>query len=164
MLVLSDRVSRGERTDGVEERIEAFLKETGHEFDRVEVIPDEKELITEKLIEWADSGLFDLLLTSGGTGVSPRDVTPEATKPALDREIPGIPEAMRAESLKITDRAVLSRGFAGIRKETMIVNLPGSPKAAVENLAVVFNALIHGIAKAKGDPSDCDPASAKAGS
>jgi len=154
---MSDRASAGVRPDGVEGVMRDFLLKEGTGIADVSVIPDEGDVIGAKLVEWADSARFDLILTSGGTGVSPRDVTPEATRAILQREIPGIAEAMRAESLKITNRAVLSRGIAGIRNGVMIVNLPGSPKAAVENLACVYSALLHGIAKAQGDKSDCAP-------
>lgn len=164
LLVISDRVSRGEREDGVRQALTAYLEKKGHSLGRVEIAPDETGPIKNKLVEWADSGKFDLVLTAGGTGVAPRDVTPEATKTVLDREIPGIPEAMRAESAKVTKRAVLARGLAGIRNGVMIVNLPGSPKAATENLQAVFDAILHGIAKAKGDPSDCNPSAQGAGS
>lgn len=155
LLVISDRVSRKEREDGCEPALRLFLEGVGASLSRVEVVPDEADKIREKLLEWADSGAFNLILTAGGTGVAPRDVTPEATRPVLDREIPGIPEAMRAASLKISPNAALSRGLAGLRKNVMIVNLPGSPKAAVENLEAVFSAILHGVAKAGGDMSDC---------
>jgi molybdenum cofactor synthesis domain-containing protein len=103
----------------------------------------------------SDSGNIDLILTTGGTGVAPRDVTPEATLAVIDRELPGMAEAMRAGSLKKTPRAMISRAVAGIRKQTLIVNLPGSPRAVRENLAVVLPALPHTIEKIKGDPSEC---------
>ncbi len=157
LVVMSDRASAGVRPDGVEGVIREFLAKEGADLAKVSIIPDEADIIGKKLVEWADSGRLDLVLTSGGTGVSPRDVTPEATCAILQQEIPGIPEAMRAESLKITNRAVLSRGVAGIRNGVMIVNLPGSPKAALENLACVYSALLHGVAKAQGDKSDCAP-------
>ncbi len=160
LLVISDRASAGTRRDLVEDAMTTFLNESGQKLSRTEIVPDEIEAIGGKLIEWTGSGKFDLILTGGGTGVSPRDVTPEATRPLLDREIPGIPEAMRAESMKITSYAALSRGYAGFRGKTMIINLPGSPKAAVENLRVVFKAVVHGIEKFQGDMSDCNPSEA----
>jgi molybdenum cofactor synthesis domain-containing protein len=107
------------------------------------------------LIAWADSRIVDLILTTGGTGVSPRDVTPEATRRVLEREIPGMAEAMRAASLAKTPYAILSRAVAGIRGQTLIVNLPGSPKGAVENLETVWRAVAHAIGKIQGDLSDC---------
>jgi molybdenum cofactor synthesis domain-containing protein len=119
------------------------------------VLPDERQLITAELSRLADSGEIDLILTTGGTGVAPRDVTPEATREVLDRELPGMAEAMRAESLRKTPHAMISRAVAGIRKQTLIVNLPGSPRAVRENLAVILPALPHAIEKIKGDPSDC---------
>ncbi len=119
--------------------------------------PDEMDSIRSTLARWADEKRYHLALTAGGTGVSPRDITPEATSPLLDRELPGVPEAMRVASMKITPYAALSRGVAGFRGGCMIVNLPGNPKAAVENLETVFPALLHGIAKAHGDMSDCVP-------
>jgi molybdenum cofactor synthesis domain-containing protein len=155
LLVVSDRASSGVRADGCEPALKKALQNTPLSITAVKVTPDEIGAISSAITEWADCGMFDLILTAGGTGLSPRDVTPEATEPLLDRAIPGIPEAMRAMSLKITPRAVLARGVAGIRKRTMIINLPGSPRAAVENLSCVLDAVIHGVAKMKGDPSDC---------
>ena len=155
LLVVSDRASSGVRADKCEAAIRQSLNGTPIRLTDVKVVPDEIGDIRAAITGWADSGMFDLILTSGGTGLSPRDVTPEATEPLLDRAIPGIPEAMRAMSLKITPRAALARGVAGIRKRTMIINLPGSPKAAVENFSFVLDAVIHGVAKMKGDPSDC---------
>jgi molybdopterin adenylyltransferase len=121
------------------------------------ILPDSAPDISAQLIEWADSKVIDLILTTGGTGVSPRDVTPEATRRVLEREIPGIGEAMRASSLAKTPYAVLSRAVAGIRGKALIVNLPGSPKGAVENLESVWPALSHAVKKIQGDPSDCIP-------
>jgi molybdenum cofactor synthesis domain-containing protein len=112
-------------------------------------------MIIDALTKLSDSGSIDLILTTGGTGVAPRDVTPEATLSVIDRELPGMAEAMRAESLKKTPRAMISRAVAGIRKQTLIVNLPGSPRAVRENLAVLLPALPHAIEKIKGDPSEC---------
>lgn len=155
LLVVSDRASAGVRADKCEPALRQALQNTPLRVTAVKVTPDEVGEIRSAISEWADSGMFDLILTAGGTGLHPRDVTPEATEPLLDRAIPGIPEAMRAMSLKITPRAALARGVAGIRKRTMIINLPGSPKAAVENLSFVLDAVIHGVAKMKGDPSDC---------
>ena len=116
---------------------------------------DDRARIVAALKHHADSGSIDLILTTGGTGVAPRDVTPEATLEVIDRVLPGMSEAMRAESLKKTPHAMLSRAVAGIRNQTLIVNLPGSPRAVRENLAVILPALTHAIEKIKGDPSDC---------
>jgi molybdopterin adenylyltransferase len=118
-----------------------------------DILPDEKELIKEKLIEYGK--LVDLILTTGGTGLSPRDVTPEATIEVIDRQIPGIAEAMRIEGLKKTRRAMLSRAVAGVRGKTLIINLPGSPKAVKENLEIILGVLPHAIEKIKGDMSEC---------
>ncbi|HEX9019899.1 MAG TPA: MogA/MoaB family molybdenum cofactor biosynthesis protein, partial [Nitrospirota bacterium] len=120
-----------------------------------ETLPDEKQLISEALRRLSDSETIDLIITTGGTGVSPRDVTPEATRAVIDRELPGMAEAMRAESLKKTPHAMISRAVAGIRRQTLIVNLPGSPRAVRENLAVILPALPHAVEKIKGDPTEC---------
>lgn len=114
-------------------------------------VPDEREQIAAKLVEWSDSLALDLILTTGGTGFAPRDVTPEATADVLERQAPGIAEAIRLESLRVTRHAMLSRGVAGIRKRTLIVNLPGSPKGAVESLAVLIPVLPHALELLHGD-------------
>jgi molybdenum cofactor synthesis domain-containing protein len=132
-----------------------MLKEIGIETTCYEVVPDEADVIEKKLIEFVDDRRLDLVITTGGTGVSPRDVTPEATLKVIDREIPGMAEAMRRESMLKTPHAMISRAVAGIRKTTLIINLPGSPKGVRENLAVILPALKHAIEKIKGDPSDC---------
>lgn len=155
ILTMSDKGSRGEREDLSGREIERMIKELPAEVNAYEVIPDEAEVIKAKLIEYSDIKKLDLVLTTGGTGVTPRDVTPEATKAVIERELPGMAEAMRAESLKKTPNAMISRAVAGIRKETLIINLPGSPKAVRENLAVVMPALNHTIEKIKGSPSEC---------
>lgn len=155
ILTLSDRCSTGERQDGSGPALQGWLEERGVTVTRTEVIPDEVELISAKLAGWADSGEFDLVLTTGGTGVSPRDVTPEATEKILDRLLPGFGEVMRMESLKKTSRAIISRSIAGIRKNTLIINLPGSPKGATECIGFVWDAVPHTIAKMQGDPEEC---------
>jgi len=155
VLTLSDRCSTGERADGSGPALKAWLEERGVEVAHVEVIPDEAALIEERLAAWADSGNFDLILTTGGTGVSPRDVTPEATERVLDRLLPGFGEVMRMESLKKTPNAMISRAVAGIRKETLIINLPGSPKGATECISFVWAAVPHCVAKLQGDPEEC---------
>jgi molybdenum cofactor synthesis domain-containing protein len=121
------------------------------------LIPDDFEQIVTTLEKWTDSLATDLILTTGGTGVSPRDITPEATDKVIDRELPGFAERMRQESLKKTPHAIISRAIAGIRQRTLIINLPGSPKGAIENLEAVWPAIPHAIAKIQGDPSDCSP-------
>jgi molybdenum cofactor synthesis domain-containing protein len=153
VLTLSDKGSKGEREDASGSLIKDMLKGIGAEIKFYEILPDEKKLIKEKLIEYAEK--VDLILTTGGTGLSPRDVTPEATLEVIDRQVSGIAEAMRFEGYKKTKRAMLSRAVAGVRGRTLIVNLPGSPKAVKENLEVIIDALPHAIEKIKGDPSEC---------
>jgi molybdenum cofactor synthesis domain-containing protein len=155
ILTLSDKGSRGERVDLSGPALASWLSERAVEVVCVKILPDEADGISAQLIEWADAGICDLLLTAGGTGVSPRDVTPEATQRVLDREIPGIAEAMRADSVKTTPHAMLSRAIAGIRGRTLILNLPGSPKGAIENLEAVWPAIPHAVKKIQGDMEDC---------
>jgi molybdenum cofactor synthesis domain-containing protein len=155
LLILSDRGARGERADASGPALESWLRQQGVETARCEVIPDEAALIVERLKEWADGGAYDLILTCGGTGVSPRDVTPEATEQVLDRLIPGFGEVMRAKSLLVTPHAMISRAVAGIRGRTLVINLPGSPRGAVENLEAVWPAVPHAVAKIQGDPAEC---------
>lgn len=155
ILTLSDKGARGERIDLSGPALTDWLGRNGVETAVYEMIPDDMELISAKLAEWADSGAMDIILTTGGTGVSPRDVTPEATMKILERVIPGLGELMRFRSLAKTPSAAISRAVAGIRGRTLIVNLPGSPKGAVENLEAVWDAVPHAVAKIQGDPSDC---------
>jgi len=155
ILTLSDKGARGERTDLSGPALTDWLGRHGVETAVYEMIPDDMELISAKLAEWADSGAMDIILTTGGTGVSPRDVTPEATMKILERVIPGLGELMRFRSIAKTPSAAISRAVAGIRGRTLIVNLPGSPKGAVENLEAVWDAVPHAVAKIQGDPSDC---------
>ena len=155
ILTLSDKGSRGERADVSGPALASWLSKRQVEIARTEVIPDEADLISAKLAEWADGGEFDLILTTGGTGVSPRDVTPEATESVLDRVIPGFGEAMRAASLAKTPQAMISRAVSGVRKQTLIVNLPGSPRGAIENLEAVWPAIPHALKKIQGDMGDC---------
>ncbi|MFA4920312.1 MAG: MogA/MoaB family molybdenum cofactor biosynthesis protein [Thermodesulfovibrionales bacterium] len=153
VLTLSDKGSKGEREDASGPLIREMLKGIDAEVKYYDILPDEKELIKEKLIEYGK--LVDLILTTGGTGLSPRDVTPEATIEVIERQIPGIAEAMRIEGLKKTRRAMLSRAVAGVRGKTLIINLPGSPKAVKENLEIILGVLPHAIEKIKGDTSEC---------
>lgn len=155
ILTLSDKGARGERTDLSGPALTDWLGRHGVETAVYEMIPDDLELISAKLAEWADSAAMDIILTTGGTGVSPRDVTPEATMKILERVIPGLGELMRFRSLAKTPSAAISRAVAGIRGRTLIINLPGSPKGAVENLEAVWDAVPHAVAKIQGDPSDC---------
>lgn len=155
VITLSDKGSRGEREDESGRIIQEMLTSVGASVVHYLILPDEKEAIIRELSRLSDSGDIDMIVTTGGTGVGPRDVTPEATRAIIDRELPGMAEAMRAESLKKTPHAMISRALAGIRKQTLIINLPGSPRAVRENLAVVLPALSHAVEKIKGDPSDC---------
>ena len=154
VLTLSDKGARGEREDISGQVIQEMVDPLG-QVNQYQVVPDDVEQIVEVLVEWADAQKLDLILTTGGTGLSPRDVTPEATLRVVDWQIPGMAEAMRAVSMQVTPHAMLSRALAGVRGQTMIINLPGSPKGVRENLAVVLPALEHGLLKLKGDPSDC---------
>jgi molybdopterin adenylyltransferase len=155
VITVSDRGARGERKDGSGPEVAGILQAIGMEIVARQIIPDEKELIRRALIEWSDGGKSDLIVTTGGTGVSPRDVTPDATREAVEREIPGMAEAMRQHSLTVTPYAMISRAMAGIRGQTLIINLPGSPKGARENLNVILPALVHAIEKIKGDTKEC---------
>jgi molybdopterin adenylyltransferase len=155
IITLSDKGSRGEREDESGMIIQEMIRSIGASVGHYEVLPDEKQSIVEVLSRLSDSGTIDLIITTGGTGVSPRDVTPEATREVIERELPGMAEVMRAESFKKTPHAMISRAIAGIRKRTLIVNLPGSPRAVRENLAVILPALPHAIEKINGDPRDC---------
>ena len=155
ILTLSDKGSRGERVDTSGELLKEMLGGAGFVVTEYLVLPDQRLMIEKTLIEWVDTKQLDLIVTTGGTGVSPSDQTPEATRAVLDMEVPGISEAMRAASLKKTIQGVWSRGIAGIRKKSLIINLPGSRKAAGENLEAVLPALAHGIYKLKGGTADC---------
>lgn len=155
VVTVSDRSYRGERPDGSGPVVREMLEQVGYQVVRMEVVPDEQEEIEALLRELADQGDIALTVTTGGTGFSPRDVTPEATAAVCQRMTPGIAEAMRLASLRITPRAMLSRSAAGIRGRTLIVNLPGSPKAAKENLEAVLPALDHGLEMLRGGPADC---------
>ena len=155
VLTVSDRSFRGERPDTGGPLVADLLETGGYEVVRQDIVPDEQPEIEAMLKAIAVSGEVQLLVTTGGTGFAPRDVTPEATLAVCDRLTPGIPEAMRYASLQITPRAMLSRAQAGIRKGTLIINLPGSPKAAKENLEAVLPALSHGLEMLSGKPADC---------
>lgn len=155
VITVSDKGSRGEREDKSGREIVHALESLGIKVSHTKIIPDEGELITQALIEYADTEQLDLIFTTGGTGVSPRDVTPDATLQVIDKEVPGMAEAMRRESAAITPHAMISRAVAGIRGRSLIINLPGSPRGVRENLAVVLPALRHAVEKIKGDQSDC---------
>ena len=153
ILTLSDRSSRGERADSSGPALANLIQAEGWLVVKQSLLPDEESAIREILTSWADSGEMDVILTTGGTGFSPRDVTPEATRAVINREAPGLAEAMRAASLKVTPHAMLSRIVTGIRRRTLIINLPGSPKGAVENLQVVIPVLLHAVQLLQEDPA-----------
>ncbi|HUV39918.1 MAG TPA: molybdenum cofactor synthesis domain-containing protein [Planctomycetota bacterium] len=156
VLTISDRCAAGETEDTagpaaarlLEDRLDAHVY-------RIDVLPDSRETLVARLRHYTDGHSIDLVVTVGGTGFSPRDVTPEATRDVVERATPGLDEAMRAASLTVTPHAALSRGASGIRKSTLIVNVPGSRRAAVENLDAIAGALAHGLRKLRGDPGDC---------
>ena len=154
ILTISDKGSRGEREDHSVAEIKKLLP-PAFRVEEYAVVPDERQDISARLVEWSDGKRLNLILTSGGTGLSPRDITPEATAAVIDRPVPGIPEAMRLASLSVTPNAMLSRALAGIRGQTLIINLPGSPKAVRENLAVVVPTLAHALNKLAGCTADC---------
>jgi len=155
ILTISDKGSRGERVDESGKILQEMMKKNGAEIVSYQIIPDEKRLIAKDLRILADNEKVDLILTTGGTGFSPRDVTPEATLSVIDKKAPGFAEAMRMESLKITPNAMLSRAISGIRGKTLIINLPGSPKAARECLEIILPAIPHGIKILRGEGGEC---------
>jgi molybdenum cofactor synthesis domain-containing protein len=152
ILTISDRSSRGERLDAAGPALQETVTAQGWQVVHRQVIPDDYPTIRQVLVEWSESGGLDVILTTGGTGFSPRDITPEATQAVIERPTPGIAEAMRAASLQVTPHAMLSRATAGIRRRTLIINLPGSPKGAVENLQVILPVLPHAVALLAEDP------------
>jgi molybdopterin adenylyltransferase len=153
ILTLSDRSARGERPDSSGPALTGQIQAEGWSVVKQSLLPDDELGIRDLLMAWADSGEMDVILTTGGTGFSPRDVTPEATRAVIHREAPGLAEAMRAASLMITPHAMLSRIVTGIRKKTLIINLPGSPKGAVENLQVIIPVLPHAVQLLQEDPA-----------
>lgn len=155
VLTVSDRSSQGQRPDAAGPLVEELLKGAGYDVVQTMIVPDEGARIEAALRQWSDREPVDLIVTTGGTGFSPRDVTPEATIAVCQRLTPGIPEAMRYASMQVTLRGMLSRAAAGIRGKTLIVNLPGSPKAAKENLEAVLPTLAHGLEMLTGGQADC---------
>jgi molybdopterin adenylyltransferase len=152
ILTVSDRSSRGERPDISGPALEAVVVEQGWQVVQIAIVPDELAVLQETLVGWCDSHSMDVLLTTGGTGFNRRDVTPEATLAVIERSAPGLAETMRAASLQVTTHAMLSRATAGIRGSTLIVNLPGSPRGAVENLNVILPVLPHAVQLLREDP------------
>lgn len=152
LLTISDRSARGERPDASGPALEGAVLAQGWRVVRKAILPDDLDALRQALASWADSGEMDVLITTGGTGFSPRDVTPEATQAVIERAAPGLAEAMRQASLKVTPHAMLSRAAAGIRRRTLIVNLPGSPRAAVENLQTILPVLPHAVQLLREDP------------
>ena len=155
IITSSDTGYRGEREDLSGPAFREIVEKNGYEVVSADILPDDRKMLSERMAEIADSGAAELILTTGGTGFSPRDITPEATEDIIARRVPGIPEAMRAYSMTITKRAMLSRATAGIRKKTLIINLPGSPKAVKESLEYIIDALGHGIEIMTGETGNC---------
>lgn len=155
ILTLSDKGSRGEREDLSGQTIRELLDPATYAVEAYAVIPDERDEIVETLVDWADRLELDLIVTTGGTGLSPRDVTPEATEAVIARAVPGMAEAMRWASLQKTPHAMISRAVVGVRGRCLIANLPGSPRGVRENLEVLLPALPHALEKLQGDPTEC---------
>ena len=155
IITSSDTGYRGEREDLSGPAIREIVEKNGYEVVSADILLDDRKMLSERMAEIADKGEAELILTTGGTGFSPRDIMPEATEDIIDRRVPGIPEAMRAYSMTITKRAMLSRATAGISKKTLIINLPGSPKAVKESLEYIIDALGHGIEIMTGEAGNC---------
>ena len=154
VLTISDMGARGEREDTSGAAIHEMLTGAGIEVIKYEVVPDERDLISSRLVDWSDEAGLDLIVTTGGTGLGPRDVTPEATREVIRYEVPGIAEAMRLGGLKGTPMSMISRAVAGVRGQTLIINLPGNPKGVRENLAVVLPVLRHALELLSGGPTE----------
>ncbi len=155
VLTISDKGSRNLRKDESGKIVVGMLEEAGFLVLKKEIVPDDQRQIADTLKRWSEKERLSLIITSGGTGLSPTDVTPQAMEKVIDFQVPGMAEAMRAESLKKTPHAMISRAMAGVRGSTLIINLPGSPRGARENLLVILPALNHALSKLGGDPSDC---------
>jgi molybdenum cofactor synthesis domain-containing protein len=155
VLTISDKGSQGKRVDESGQTAVNLLQGAGFSVVQTKIVPDDRQQIARTLIDWADKDCLSLVVTSGGTGLSPRDVTPQAMKEVIDFEVPGMAEAMRAESLKKTPHAMISRAMVGVRKRCLIINLPGSPGGVRDNLSVVLPALKHALEKLGGDTADC---------
>lgn len=154
ILTISDKGWQGQRYDESGKAIKDSLSSLDNRVIKYDIVPDERDIIADKLVEWADSGNIDLILTTGGTGLGPRDTTPEATLSIVDRVAPGLAEAMRAETFKVTPQAILSRAAAGVRGKCLIINLPGSPKAVRECLNVLLPVIPHAIKIIKGEVTE----------
>ena len=157
VLTISDKGSQGKRVDESGKTAVSLLQGEGFSVVQTKIVPDDRQRIAETLAEWVDKDCLSLIVTSGGTGLSPSDVTPQAMKEVIDFEVPGMAEAMRAESLKKTPHAMISRAMVGVRKRCLIINLPGSPGGVKDNLSVVLPALKHALEKLGGDTTDCAP-------
>ena len=155
ILTISDKGAMGLREDESGKVVFRILTGHGFEVVRQDIVPDDRQQIAMTLVSWVDEEALPLIVTSGGTGLSPTDVTPQAMEKVIDYPVPGMAEAMRAESLKKTPHAMISRAMVGVRKASLIINLPGSPRGAEENLSVVLPALNHALSKLGGDPTDC---------
>jgi molybdopterin adenylyltransferase len=155
ILTISDKGAKGQREDESGKAVLRLLEGHGFEVVNRDIVPDNLQQIADTLVSWVDRDGLPLIITSGGTGLSPTDVTPQAMEQVIDYQVPGMAEAMRAASLKKTPHAMISRAMAGVRKASLIINLPGSPRGAEENLSVVLPALSHGLSKLAGDTTDC---------
>jgi molybdenum cofactor synthesis domain-containing protein len=155
VLTISDKGARGLREDKSGEVVVRMIERKGYAIIKQDIVPDDLHQIVDTIAAWVDNDGLSLILTSGGTGLSPTDVTPQAMKEIIDYEVPGMAEAMRAASLKKTPHAMISRALVGVRKTCLIINLPGSPGGARDNLTVILPALEHALSKLAGDPSDC---------
>ncbi len=155
VLTVSDSAAHGERIDESGPMISRLLEQNNYKVVLQKIVPDEKEEIRETLIEWVDKAAVDLIFTTGGTGLTPRDITPEATRSVIRQEIPGISEAIRVKGLEFTARAMLSRGISGVRDRTLIINLPGSPEAVSQGMRIVLPIIRHALNKIRGDLTPC---------
>lgn len=157
VLTISDKASQGRRKDESGKTAAEMLEKEGYALARQKIVPDDRQKIVDTLVEWVDRDCLSLIVTSGGTGLSPTDVTPQAMREVIDYEVPGIAETMRAASLKKTPHAMISRAMAGVRGSCLIINLPGSPGGVKDNLSVVLPALKHALSKLGGDKTECAP-------